>query len=1589
MLTFTAQLLDDINQDPAALELGDIDFREFVVAGNSAYFVHADGGGKELWKTDGTGAGTGRVKDIYPGGESSSAQDLTSVGATLFFVANDGAHGDELWKTDGTEAGTVLLKDIRTGPSVDSGVGQLTNVNGTLFFRAVTNDAGFELWKSDGTENGTVLVKDIRPGSNGSAPGYLTNVDGTLFFSANDGTHGYELWKSDGSSAGTILVKDIQTGPASSAPNSIVAVNNEAFFVARGSSSASELWRSDGSAVGTTRVSAIHNGGGAYDVKYLTNVNGRLFFSANDGTTGFELWKSDGAAANTNRVLDIHAGTVGSQPQDLLNVGGTLYFSADDGQPHRELWRSNGNATGTATIKDIADPSYLTNLNGKLFFAANNGTNYGIWETDGTSGGTALVDQVGASHLANLNGLLLFQGSPTQRFRDDGTQSDPTLWKSDGTSAGTVEVPPDSISTRSAFQGGTIVPAGDVAFLVTNDGRGGEALWKTDGTTAGTVLVKKIPKIAIYTGTTPVVVNGSLFFRASDGIHGYELWESDGTSQGTVMLKDISSVSNPNTGFSDSYPSYFTNVNGTLFFVANDGIHGNELWKSDGTTVGTVPVKDIRAGTSSSFPQALTEMNGRLFFSADDGINGRELWTSDGTDQSTVLLKNISPLSKNSGSPNYLVNVNGKLFFAADDGVHGEELWTSDGTANGTFMVKDIAPGQTNFGPNRSAPRGFIAFDGSVFFTVNAGTYAGTLWRTDGTENTTMMVNSGHFAPPRFAVGGKLLLVSSDFLDGAKLWSSDGTDAGTTVLKDIRDNFDGSAPTLLLTFNGVGFFSATDSLGLFTLWRTDGTEQGTYSVGLPLGDSRFAPTQHFQVFGDQVLFIGQDAVHGRELWSFTETNSAPATQNDTYSVSEDSVLSVPVPGTLANDTDPDLGDTESITAVNGQFASVGNQITLDSGARLTMQADGSFIYDPHGQFDSLAIGLVATDSFVYAVADNHGAASTATVSITIHGVNDPPLATDDMAEVDEDGVLNVAANAGLLTNDTDPDAGDIRSVVGVNGLEANVGVQITLTSGALLTANPDGSYQYETNGAFESLGAGESQNDYFSYTIADSHGAASSATMTIRIDGTNDAPVAGDDRFSTDEDTPLSVGASVLLANDYDADGDKLMFAPRSQPLHGQLVLRIDGSFTYMPAKDYNGADSFTYQVSDGQATSNVATVTIVVRALNDRPVVSLGGDLTVDEGTAFSARGSFADPDSGDAWTASVDYGDGTKQLLALAADKTFSLGHAYRDTGLYTVTVAVQDTGLLTGTASFQVQAKNVPPQQLMWAGPTQALLGQNVVFTGGFSDPGLADTETASVDWGDGSMSDAAVTGRNGAWQVRASHTFVAGGFYTVVVTVKDNDGGLATKSATVELIGAVVSRGTLQIVGSEQRDDLKLTIVNQTLLVSGTLGVTSISQSFPLASVQRIMADLRGGDDSFAVDAKIKLPLLVNAGAGNDVVRAGSGTAVLIGGTGQDSLYGGTKTDLLIAGTTTYDANSVALAAILSEWSSSRNLATRVKNLRTGAGSVLQGTGIKLIVGKTVLNDAGVDTLIGNGDIDWFMLEGKKDKLKDAIFGELFN
>jgi ELWxxDGT repeat protein len=428
--SLTPHLLRDIN--PGS---GSSNPSGFVEVKGTAFFAATDPvHGTELWKSNGTPAGTVLVRDIHPGSSggvpyASNPSLLTNVNGTLFFEANDGTRGTELWKSNGTAAGTVLVRDIWVG-GVGNYAASLTNVNGTLFLSANDGPHGSELWKSNGTPAGTVMVKDIKPGAYGSNPSYLTNVNGVLYFQANDGVHGAELWKSNGTPAGTTMVKDIAPGMQPSSPRFLINVNGVVFFQASDGVHGAELWKSNGTPAGTTNFKDIRPGIlGSYP-SHLTNNNGHLSFAANDGVHGVEPWITNGTPAGTHLLKDINPGSGNSTPQISPQAGativnGTAFFLANNGTNGFELWKSNGTAAGTLMVKDIRPgsansyPLFLTNVNGTLFFQANNGVSgVELWMSNGAAPGTLLIRDIdpgsassNPSGLLNVNGTLFFSAN--------------------------------------------------------------------------------------------------------------------------------------------------------------------------------------------------------------------------------------------------------------------------------------------------------------------------------------------------------------------------------------------------------------------------------------------------------------------------------------------------------------------------------------------------------------------------------------------------------------------------------------------------------------------------------------------------------------------------------------------------------------------------------------------------------------------------------------------------------------------------------------------------------------------------------------------------------------------------------------------------------------------------------------------------------------------------------------------------------------------------------------------------------------------------------------------------------------------------
>ena len=445
---------------------------------------------------------------------------------------------------------------------------------------------GAELWRID--RSGTVeMVEDavpgggIRPGSASSSPTAFSNVNGTLYFQANDGTNGVELWRINTSGFAEMVEDNIPGGGinpfgANAYPTNLTNVGGTLYFSAVSFLSGRELWRINALGIAEIVEDAVPGGGiragssSSYPAN-LTNVNGTLYFAAHGGANiGNELWRINtaGVAVLVEDSVPgggIQPGYASSNPANLTDVGGTLFFSADDGTRGIELWRINSGGTaeivediipggGIAPGNGSASPAQLTNMNGTLYFTAVEPTNgLELW-------------RVGGSGIAQL--------------------------------------------VEDAVPGGGISPE--------------------------------------FASSSPVNLtnsNGVLYFQANDGTNGVELWRVNGLGV-AEMVDDAVPGDGIETGSMPSNPTSMTVVGDTLYFTANDGTNGIELWRKGSTGVAelvedSVPGGGIRPGLTASAASNLTNVNGALYFSANDGTNGVELWRINGSGRAVMVEDNI------------------------------------------------------------------------------------------------------------------------------------------------------------------------------------------------------------------------------------------------------------------------------------------------------------------------------------------------------------------------------------------------------------------------------------------------------------------------------------------------------------------------------------------------------------------------------------------------------------------------------------------------------------------------------------------------------------------------------------------------------------------------------------------------------------------------------------------------------------------------------------------------------------------------------------------------------------------------------------
>ena len=685
------------------------------------------------------------------------------------------------------------------------------------------------------------LLADINTQSS-SYPTDFIEFEERLVYTAHHPEYGRELWISDGTEEGTQLLKDIRPGAASSSVSKLVVVGEWLYFIAGDGTHGDELWRTDGTAEGTAMVLDVRPGvsSGLGFSSELVNVADTLFFTANNGTTGTALWKSDGTALGTEMVKDLNPSTsTSSTATDLTAVGGTLYFLGNDGTHGFELWKSDGTPDGTVLVKDIRPGSssssadYLTNFEDAVYFiATDNGTTDALWRSDGTAEGTVPVVGTPAYTLQTRNapvaaGERLF-------FASDSAGLGTELWVIEAADPATASPVGDLNPGENGSAPRQLFAIDDLLYFVgtKNDVYG---LWKSDGTLAGTTQLASLESAGGFVSINSLAnYGGELFFSTYDGTHAADLWRSNGTSLGTypwrAQIAPASTSGNVRLGV----------AGGQLFYSGNGGA-GVELWRTDGTFAGTRLVKDIEnTATDSSSPQQFVSAGSHVFFVASDGF-GSQLYSAPGTNGPATQLT-PSAYGVQSSHVAYLTPVGDLLYFTADDAFGQRYLGVSDGTPQGTRRL------DWPYAADQPIILGLHEFAGGVIFLAYDATLGVMVCRAD--ESGIIVVESLGQSLPYPGVESLVWqgqYYFAAFVDGAfDMWLSDGTAEGTRKFSEVVPGPFGSTRYLTATDSAVYFIAGSQ------LWKTNGTAEGTQSLvlqSIPRSLMAACDTVYFTAFG--------------------------------------------------------------------------------------------------------------------------------------------------------------------------------------------------------------------------------------------------------------------------------------------------------------------------------------------------------------------------------------------------------------------------------------------------------------------------------------------------------------------------------------------------------------------------------------------------------------------------------------------------------------------------------------------------------------------------------------------------------------------
>jgi len=745
-------------------------------------------------------------------------------------------------------AAPYLLKDLNTSQPLEA-VGFKLGARGmgpeVSYFAGSDPAHGIELWRSDGTPGGTERLTDVCAGRCSAQPASITIHAGRIFFAADDGFSGTELWVSDGTPGSERRVRDVCPGPCSAVPSLVEEVGERMLFISHlpAAPARFELWRTDGTRDGTVPVKVLC-GAGCTVASDLIPIGERALLLVTTGPENAEkadLWVTDGTAAGTRslRALGSEMTLETSNPV-VLPGDGFAWVWASDG-----LWRTDGTAAGTFRLKRTAD---------------------------------LLIDPDSGHFLyreAFWHGLFF------------GILSEGEMIRSDGTAAGTFRIAKFSPSvSRLTVQAFALLDS--EILLQVDDSSGNSVLWSSRGTEdstgprleLGTAETGEVSELARLSGDRAMFMRSGYPFKT-------ELWATDGTAAGTRQLAAPGGY------------AFFSTGDGRAFFlseldlsIGGGTLREFDLWITDGTDTGSHLVRSSRDAPGSSDPQEQTALGGKLVFSAAPVASwSRPLFVSDGTAAGTGLL------NEDAVSAQSFFRFGDRLLFSAyrTDG-RGPALWATDGTPAGTALVTRRA--------------GFFhpaLYGGQILFGGETRDSGEELWKTNGLSRTVELVKDidpffvdydhiefhlclpeSSLPVPAGVVGGRLLLAADDGRSGRELWASDGTPAGTVLLRDINPGrtpgtpapcYDGlvgpsrhdtglsSDPQGFVLLGSVLLFTADDGRHGRELWVTNGTFHGTRLVADLVPGPRGSALHDLVLFHGRVYFLAANPGPGESLWA--------------------------------------------------------------------------------------------------------------------------------------------------------------------------------------------------------------------------------------------------------------------------------------------------------------------------------------------------------------------------------------------------------------------------------------------------------------------------------------------------------------------------------------------------------------------------------------------------------------------------------------------------------------------------------------------------------------------------------------------------